>query len=127
MVGKEEKKKRDLLAQKRYRLKNKDKKNACSRAWHKKNPDKVKDKKLRYCFGITLNDYNEMFAQQNGCCLICGIHQTELKKTLHVDHNHETGKVRGLLCHNCNHGIGFFKDNPAFLTNAIDYLGKTDG
>lgn len=66
--------------------------------------------------------YNKMFLEQQGCCKICGRHQDEIKKKLHVDHCHETGEIRGLLCHNCNHGLGNFKDNMEFLQKAIDYL-----
>ena len=90
-------------------------------------PERVlgrKNRNLIKNYGITLEDYNRMFGEQNGCCKICGKHQQDLKASLHVDHNHTTGKVRGLLCHHCNVGIGHFEDNIALLSNAIAYLGE---
>ena len=53
---------------------------------------------LKHKYGLTLQDYNQMFDRQKGCCDICRRHQSEFSKALAVDHNHETGKVRGLLC-----------------------------
>ena len=73
-------------------------------------------------YGIRVEDYNRMFAQQKGCCAICGRHQSVFKKKLNIDHNHTTGKVRGLLCINCNHGIGQFKDSQELLLKAHKYL-----
>lgn len=64
---------------------------------------------------------------QNNSCAICGISNEELKKELNVDHNHETKKVRGLLCNNCNLGLGMFKDNTTHLSMAIEYLVTHDG
>ncbi len=79
---------------------------------------------LRNLYGITLEEYNQIFAQQNGCCLICERSQLELNKRLHVDHDHKTGRIRGLLCNSCNQGLGYFKDNKEFLFRAIQYLDK---
>ncbi len=81
-----------------------------------------KDWEYRHKYGIGLDEYNQMFADQGGCCAICGKHQTEFKKSLAVDHNHETGKVRALLCVNCNLGVGCFKDDSSLLQAAIRYL-----
>ncbi|MCH8329663.1 MAG: hypothetical protein IIB81_04705, partial [Nanoarchaeota archaeon] len=53
-------------------------------------------------YGLTIEDYNNMFIEQGGCCGICGTHQSKLKLRLAVDHDQKTGKVRGLLCNNCN-------------------------
>ncbi len=78
--------------------------------------------KLKEKYGITPKDYNDMYVKQNGCCKICGTHQTELKHILVVDHNHDTGNVRGLLCRSCNVGLGHFKDNKDLLKIAIQYL-----
>lgn len=75
-------------------------------------------------FGITLEQYNQMFAEQRGCCSICGLHQSQFKKTFAVDHDHATGVVRSLLCVNCNLGVGCFRDNPALLKAAIRYLER---
>jgi uncharacterized protein YlaI len=63
--------------------------------------------------------------KQKGCCAICGKHQTILNKTLNVDHCHKTGKIRGLLCTNCNHGLGKFYDNAEVLKVAINYLNNS--
>jgi len=57
---------------------------------------------LKREFGITLNDYNKMFQEQQGCCKICNKHQSNFKKALHVDHDHITNKIRALLCVVCN-------------------------
>lgn len=77
---------------------------------------------LMYSYKITLADYNEMFNNQNGCCAICEKHQLELNKKLCVDHNHKTGKVRGLLCDSCNRGMGQFYESIKNLKSVIKYL-----
>lgn len=89
-----------------------------SRVWN----DKNRDQKYRIHYGITLDQYNEMFAEQEGRCKICNTHQTELKKKLHVDHNHETGVIRGLLCQACNHALGLFKEDSNIVKSASEYL-----
>jgi len=63
-----------------------------------------------------------MLKSQNGNCAICGIDQPSNGRRLAVDHDHETGKVRALLCGNCNTGMGSFMDNPKLLQKAINYL-----
>ena len=73
-------------------------------------------------YGITPDDYNRMFGEQNGVCAICGTHQSELNRSLDVDHDHKTGKVRGLLCRNCNIGLGNFQDSKDLLLRTIEYL-----
>ena len=78
---------------------------------------------LNKLYGITLADYDNMLEEQEGMCGIC---KTETPggsgSRFHVDHNHDTGEVRGLLCANCNLGLGKFKDSKDFLTKAIEYL-----
>lgn len=81
-----------------------------------------KNRQLKSQYGITLEQYNQMFSDQNGCCKICNIHQSELKRKLFIDHCHKTGKVRGLLCVQCNSGLGFFKDELELFESAIQYL-----
>ena|ERR1035437_7804060 len=73
-------------------------------------------------YGIGTKEYNELVVKQEGKCLICGIHQNNLGKTLSVDHNHSTKEIRGLLCNSCNLGLGYFKDNLINLMRAIKYL-----
>ena len=63
-----------------------------------------------------------MFEKQEGKCAICG---SKDEKHLCVDHSHENGKIRKLLCENCNKGLGYFRDNPLVLENAINYLIET--
>lgn len=102
----------------------KEKLDACSLKWRIENKDKVKENQLKYCYNITIKDYNRMFAEQEGKCAICGIHQRELRKALHVDHDHETKNIRGLLCKKCNSLLGYVNDNEDILNNAIEYLIK---
>ncbi len=84
--------------------------------------ERRKNIKLRY--GLTIEQWEEMFKQQQGCCAICGEHQSELKKTLVVDHRHSNGKIRELLCGNCNRMLGCVKENIGTLKKAMDYLEK---
>ena len=73
---------------------------------------------LKRKYRISPEEYSELLQQRNGVCDICKM----LQKKLVIDHNHITGMVRGVLCHNCNKGIGFLKDNTTILNNAIKYL-----
>lgn len=75
-------------------------------------------------YGITTAEWQEMFDSQGGKCRLCGREHSENNKTtlLVVDHNHDTGQVRGLLCSWCNRGLGFLQDNPELLKAAATYL-----
>ena len=73
-------------------------------------------------YGLTEDDYGEMYSAQGGACKIC---KTSLP-VLKVDHCHKGGQVRGLLCNHCNTGLGSFRDNVTFLANAIQYLNDAE-
>lgn len=81
-------------------------------------------------YGITYDQYLEMLEQQNHRCAICGSSDHKNKRTgnllqtFFIDHDHSSGKVRGLLCSPCNHALGQFRDNKAVLFRAIEYLTK---
>lgn len=79
---------------------------------------------LKHRFGITMDEYNQMFTNQGGSCAICQTPQTAFTKALAVDHRHSDGTIRGLLCDNCNRALGQFKDSIELLKIAIDYLTK---
>lgn len=80
---------------------------------------------LKRNFGITLEDYNQMSETQNHVCAICGSKEMDNKnKVLTVDHCHNTGKIRGLLCGQCNMGMGSLKDSIELLKKSIIYLKK---
>lgn len=109
-----------------------EKSHARIRAWHAKNKGRVAFKRrtperreqIKYAvaknhYGITKNQILEMRQVQQDRCLICS---ASLVKKFHIDHNHETTAVRGLLCLLCNVGMGSFKDNPSLLRRAAFYL-----
>lgn len=77
-------------------------------------------------YGINFGDYSLMLGAQDGKCALCGDVPNGVKAAsrLHVDHDHETGKVRALLCTRCNQGIGFFRDDPRLLRLAADYIER---
>ena len=97
-----------------------------SNKYRKKYPKKFKEAKRKYIlkkqFGITIEDYNLMLKKQNGVCGICD--KKPIKKRLAVDHCHNTGKIRGLLCDSCNRGIGQLGDTIEMLKKAVIYLNK---
>lgn len=84
-----------------------------------------RDRYLRRKYGITLEEYDAMLAAQDGVCAICRRPPTE-GVSLHVDHDHENGARRGLLCFRCNNSLGDLEDDPDLLRRAASYLDAHD-
>ena len=104
----------------------KERKNAQRRIANNPNRKEVNRKNALARYGLTIEDYDRLMLEQDGCCKIC-LRQPPKEgwKTvtrLHVDHDHETGKVRALLCNNCNRALGYFQDDPDLLEKAYAYL-----
>lgn len=91
-------------------------------------PEYAREQNLKRAFGITSDDYNKILLEQHDTCAICNQPETTVWKgkvqALSVDHNHDTGKIRGLLCNSCNRALGKFRDNRAILQSAVKYLEK---
>lgn len=134
-----------------YRLKNKERIKMKQLEYDKANPEKLKIRQKRWNlknpeiikynnyigklkkYGLTPQEYDGLYNKQDGKCKICGIHQSELKFRLSIDHKHVEGyeimsaedkkmNIRGLLCSNCNSMLGHCKDNIQILQNGIQYL-----
>ena len=83
----------------------------------------IRNSTLKYRYGITQEEYEEIFNKQEGRCSICDKTSNRyLTNNLDIDHDHNTGKVRGLLCNNCNRGIGHLQEDVNILRKAIEYL-----
>ena len=102
-------------------------------AYQKENPGKVREwgwrKHIKKKYGMTADLYQTMFQAQNGTCAICEQPETHLYRNkqigyLAIDHDHATGKIRQLLCFNCNTGLGRFGDNADLLSKAAEYVKK---
>ncbi len=111
---------RDYYAQ--YYADNREKLNAYKAKWSKDNPMKALNISLKRRFGISRLDYESMLASQEGRCAICGSSDPRIGNCFCVDHDHKTGKIRGLLCRHCNSLIGFARDEQVVLERAIVYL-----
>lgn len=89
--------------------------NGCKTCYH--------NAQIQRNYGISLADYDRMYEEQDGACAICRLPQNSKRNTRFcVDHDHDTGCVRGLLCDSCNRGIGLLKDDPRLLDRAAQYL-----
>lgn len=127
----------------RYREETKEEENARSRAWYHGNKTKAGSYNKEYLaspqgvygqfkrylknnFKLTPEEYTRMMDEQLGSCAICNtaLITCEDKYRPHIDHCHNTGEIRGILCHYCNVGLGMFKDSTTNLTNALIYLNK---
>ena len=99
---------------------------AYQNAYRAMTPDQQKARGLRDSFDLSLDEYRKMLEAQDGKCAICSQPETHKRngklKALAVDHNHKTGAIRGLLCSDCNTGIGKLKDDPKVLRLAAQYL-----
>lgn len=122
-INKSDERSEHRIAQKaQWSRENRDKKNAAYRRHREKQPqDYERRRKLKAKYGITPEEYDEMFRRQGGKCLITG---EPFDGTPHVDHCHETGKVRGLLSNNANAALGFLKENPESFYKAVAYLTR---
>lgn len=100
---------------------------AANKKWRDKNPLRVKENNLRK-YGITLVEFNSMLSEQGGACAICRNPEDVDKKrngrpdALSVDHDHATGRIRGLLCSGCNRMLGIMNDDPNLIRSAAAYL-----
>lgn len=99
-----------------------------SRAYHNRKRDNIRarhrDWQLRRDYGIGSEEYDAKAEEQGWVCAICGRPPGESNRRLAVDHDHETGMVRGLLCSGCNIGLGCFKESGEYMLNAINYLNR---
>ena len=109
-----------------WRKNNSERVRASQQKYNDANPDRDRFYRLRILYGLTQDQFDAMLAEQGGVCALCGNPPaTEGAKTtlvLHVDHDHVTNRVRQLLCHTCNQGIGLLCDDPALLRKAADYI-----
>jgi hypothetical protein len=118
--------------QKIWRNKNKEKWKSYSRKYYYDDVDKYRklgrEQHLRSNYNMTFECYNKMFKNQKGKCAICKTSDSSAGRgdRFYIDHCHETGKVRGLLCHYCNASLGGFRDDIKILKTAIRYLKKHD-
>ncbi len=91
---------------------------------HELNPERTRNNDLLRNYGISLDDHTNMFEKQKGLCAICGKEGDGRWKKLCVDHCHSTGKVRELLCRNCNMMLGQVGDNRGLLMEMVSYLDR---
>lgn len=99
-------------------------------AWQSRTPKKRLEQHLKYKYGVTHQEFMEQWESQKGCCSICSDELPDLmtyenrRRGYAIDHNHETGKFRGILCLQCNSLLGMAKDSTDILGKAIQYLDK---
>jgi hypothetical protein len=131
---------RDKEKSRIYRQSNPDKARACVIAWRKnnreahldmkrrsgiKNRESSRERRMQRCYGISILEYDKICESQSNSCAICKSTKSLLRKGSqhwNVDHDHKTGKVRGLLCYLCNSALGHFQDDSERIRKAIEYL-----
>lgn len=106
--------------------KNKDRALSSNKEWRDKNKEYYLSRRrtdhLRYKYNITDEEYESIWEEQEGKCAVCGTPEKDLDRKLFIDHCHNTGAIRGLLCGKCNSGLGFFNDSVSLITKAAKYL-----
>jgi hypothetical protein len=107
-----------------YYRKNAERIKARVRAYAAQNPERILETQLRNAYGITLMQFHEMELGQQGLCKICGKPPSKKRSRLSVDHDHVTGKIRGLLCVTCNYLLGAAYEDTTILKEAIAYLER---
>jgi len=114
-----------LAYQKEYNCNHREKRNAYIREYRHTHKEKIKNYNLKSNHGLSITEFDNLLLAQDNKCLICGQPLDLLNpKLIHIDHNHLTGKVRGILCNKCNMAIGLLRDNPEYIRNALEYLER---
>lgn len=104
---------------------NSDERKAKMREYYQQNKDKWRHKHIEKTYGITVEDYNKMLTEQSNSCYTCGVHVDSAGKNgLVIDHCHTSGKVRSLLCSNCNSALGLVNEDINRMKKLIEYLEK---
>jgi hypothetical protein len=109
---------------KKWRLTHIEEQRKHAKQYRKAHKDKVRNWQYKLLYGITLADIEEILRQQNYRCPICGKLIEIGRRSAGVDHDHQTGQIRGILCYQCNLILGYAQDNKMILQKAIDYLEK---
>lgn len=127
----DDKRRRQSEADRKYYAANKEKRAAAARKWEEAHPERTVQRRreahLKRLYGITSAQYDAMLAAQNFVCKICGTDTPGGNgKNFPVDHCHDTGRVRGLLCNACNTGIGKLRHSPDLLRQAACYLEENN-
>lgn len=111
----------------KWREANRERRKVYEKEYYERNKNKARqydwEYQLRTRYNMTKEEYETILLSQNNCCAIC---KGKCTRKFAVDHDHDTGKIRGLLCNKCNRGLGLFLDNPSFLEEAASYL-RTKG
>lgn len=125
-LSKDERLRRKADYQRKYRNRYPEKVKAIAKAYQAKRKERQYWRKafLKREYNLSVEEYDRLFKAQDGRCAICGVTREALTRNLAVDHDHITGKIRGLLCNICNRGIGYLRDDVLVLTKAIQYLTK---
>lgn len=93
-----------------------------------KDPNFNRRNNLRRSFGMSLDEYQRLYDSQDGVCAICRKPESVIRAgkvlSLAVDHDHTSGRIRGLLCNNCNRGVGLFSDDTTIISRAVEYLRR---
>lgn len=125
----------NLAARKAWYQKNRQREIQRVRAWQLENPERHREKQRQYnherrdqaradhlkrTFDLTVEEYERLIRDQRGGCATCG--RLPSRISLHVDHDHKTHEIRGLLCMQCNNGLGLLQESPELLRDAADYL-----
>ena len=113
-----------------WQKENRARKNEYQRNWNKENPEKLRKSHVKQLYGLSWDSYTDLYTKQEGSCKICGtslplyneFFSTDNARAIVVDHCHISGAVRGLLCNQCNKGLGHFSDNVERLKRAVLYL-----
>lgn len=111
---------------KKWRLANREKLLARQRARYLENKERLKPRHrethLKRKYGLTLESFDALYTSQGGKCAICLSELNPFHNHTCVDHDHATGAVRGILCHGCNTGLGYFRDDVQRLLSAAEYI-----
>lgn len=113
----------------KWHLENKERSKEANKQWKLKNVEYTKQYMRKYSilkrYGMTWKQYSKLLEDQKQCCAICSVSQESLSYKFHVDHNHVTGKIRGLLCSKCNVALGQLNEDINLFNKAINYLRRS--
>lgn len=111
-----------------YKAREREKNKIRHKKWREKHPDDWREIQhwsfVKRKYGITKEEYFKLLERQSGVCAICGREDHEHYDNFAIDHDHETGEIRGLLCRSCNLLVGYAKDDPYLLLSAAEYLSQ---